>query len=165
MKKIIVLLCAFCLCGCARLSSLSPEESEKKEEQKAEENVTLQCTKGEESVTLDATGDKVSHCVQVLFLSFEDLGVDKETVDPEKLSQAVQKAVEKKYNGIEGVSAESSVEEERVRIAITIDYDVADLNALVEAKLLNKNDVQVHYMSLDATQKDLEKQGYACSVQ
>lgn len=167
MRKIIILLCVLSLTGCVRISDL---ENKNKKDVNENKEVNVECTKDEETILLQADGDRVNQMEQTFFCNLKDLGIEKKGIKKQgkkKVAEAVDKIVQEKYGHLDGVTVKSKIEKERVCLVVTIDYRRANFKELEKAGFLNNSDkgTNEQYLSLKLTKKDLEDQGYACSVE
>lgn len=168
MKLWMVGFCALFLCGCVRLSDLEKPEEEietvKETETEEVKEYAINCAKDGMIVRLEAQDDRVNTFTQTFYMSLEDLKIDKNKKD-EEIQNLVQSAVKELYKEFLGVNVDANYEDGHVKIVVTVDYEVASIDALVDAGLLNQGEVESQYVSLEMTKEDLESQGFACEIE
>lgn len=168
MRKVWVLFFVAGLCGCTRVNEASKNVEDTKQPAMAQEEEavqhTLDCTKESDSVSFQAQGDHVESQIQTFYLSFADLGIG-EGMSSEDMMNAINSSLARSYDALQGVDAVGSLEDNRVKVTVTIDYRRADIQALIDAGLLHEGEVDTKYVSLGKTQTQLEKEGYSCTVQ
>ncbi|MCI9041637.1 DUF1307 domain-containing protein [Dubosiella newyorkensis] len=164
MKKGFLILCALCLCGCTRINKApSAEKVEKKQEEELTQH-TLECIKDSDSMSFVAVGDMLQQQTQVFYMTYEDLGIN-EGLNHDDLLKAINEKLAQSYGALQGVDVVSSLEDNRVKVTVSIDYNQANIQALIDAGLLHEGEVETKYVSLGKTQKQLEDDGFACTVQ
>ena len=168
MKLFMICICALSLSGCARLSDFEKKdekvETVKETETEESKESIVNCANDGMMVRLEAQDDKVNKFTQTFYMSLEELKIDKNKKE-EEIQELVQNAVQKLYQEFLGVNVTANYEDNRVKIVVEVDYEVANLDALVDAGLLNKGEVESQYVSLEMTKKDLESQGFACEIE
>lgn len=171
MKIKCILLAGLMLSGCTKISDLTNEKSateqsapvlEKKTDTKS---YVLVCDNdSSEEVTFEAKGDQINKMTQTFDMSFEELGID-DDLDSNAIKDKINASLDEKYNSLEGVQITSEIQEQKVHVTIEIDFEQADLDALVEKGLLDKGEIKSSYVSLAKTKKDYKANGYACKTQ
>lgn len=168
MRKFLMLgLCLF-LAGCMRINEILPTEDEKgkSEEPIVEEDTeekSAVCSNDKEEISFDAKGDELLKMEQVFYMSFEDLGI-KDDMDTSQMEQKINERISSSYADINGVDAVGSIEDNRVKITVTIDYTVADIDELIEEGLLHEGEVETQYISFKETTDDYKNNGYVCEI-
>lgn len=164
MKKLFVMMSLLVLCGCTRVNEISTSsETNIVEEQVLEEDRrehTLECSKDDESVTFYAIGDQAKQQKQSFDLPYEIDG----DLNQEELLNAINSSLASTYETVEGVDAYGALEDGHVRVTVTIDFDQADIQSLVNAGLLYEGELDTKYVSLAKTEAQLKADGYACTV-
>ncbi len=166
MRKGLVVFFLVGLCGCTRVNDVNSSQ-ETKEPVIEEEDTgqhTLDCKKESDSVFLQAQGDHVESQEQTIYMSFEELGID-EQMSHEDMMNAINSSLTRSYDALQGVDAVGSLEDNKVKVTVTIDYKRADIQSLIDANLLHEGEVDTKYVSLGKTQSQLEKEGYSCTIQ
>lgn len=97
-------------------------------------------------------------------MTFEELGIG-EGMSSEDMMNAINSSLARSYDALQGVDAVGSLEDNRVKVTVTIDYKKADIQALINAGLLHEGEVDTKYVSLGKTQSQLEQEGYSCTIQ
>lgn len=169
MRKLGIVALCLLMCGCARISDVIDMEdtskSDTQEEKKDTTKKTLVCTNdNEEEITFEAKGDELQKMTQIFYMSFEDLGISSD-MDTSQMEQIINDSLTKKYENLDGVDVSGTLEESRVKITVTIDYNQADMDRLIEEGLLQKGEKQNQYISFKETKKDYKENGYACSLE
>ena len=164
MKVWMACMCALSLVGCVRLSDLNPHEEEIETIQQVEEvgqEQSVDCEKEDMIVHLDAMDDEVRMFTQSFYMTLSDLGID-ENQEDEKIQEQVYNAAKNLYAELLGVNVVADYEDGRVKITVEINYEVANVDALIEAGLLDEGELESQYVSLDLTKEALENDGFAC---
>ena len=158
---------AISLVGCARISDIIPEKETEEEvvlsEDTGKKEKNVVCEKGEETIHFEAEEDQIRNFTQVFYLSLSDLQIPKDLKEDE-IQELIDNAVKELYAEYLGVSVEGEYVDGHVKMSAIVNYEVADIDALVEAGLLDSGEIESQYVSLKRTIEDLESQGYACEV-
>lgn len=167
MKKLFVMMSLLALCGCTRVNetSISNEttmvDNPVLEEDRSEH--ILECSKEDEKVIFHAVGDQAKKQEQSFDLSYEELGIDGD-LNQEELLNAINSSLSSTYETVEGVDAYGVLEGDHVRATVTVDFDQADIQSLVNAGLLYEGELDTKYVSLAKTEAQFKAGGYACTV-
>lgn len=156
MKR-FVLMALICVLGaCSRIGSMDQETKEVK-------NTTMNCTsQNKEEYSFFAQGDEIKSMQEVFYMSFEEIGVDAQQ-DTEHIKNDINEKLSAKYASIPGVSAiVDEVVDNQIKVIFMIDFNVADMNQLVESGIIDESEGQNHYVSLEKTKETHEKNGFAC---
>ena len=166
--KILTMILMFS--GCMRIDEVidtGNQSSSSKEPEIQEEDITkktLVCTsESEETITFDAKGDEITNMTQTFYMTFDSLGIT-EDMDASQMEQIINDSLSQTYSDIEGVSVSGTVEDNRVKVTVNIDYETADMDVLIEKGLLKEGEMENQYISLKETQNDYTDNGYACSL-
>lgn len=166
MKIWMACICALSLVGCVRLSDLEAEKEEIETIKQVEEDKKewiVDCTKEDLMVHLEAKDDEVKMFKQTFYMTLSDLGVDANQGN-DKIQEQVSNAAKALYDEILGVNVRAEYLDGRVKITIEINYEVANIDALIEAGLLDKGEIESQYVSFELTKAMLQKDGFACQV-
>ncbi len=171
MKIKCILLAGLMLSGCTKISDLTDSKSSTDQSAPVTEKKTdtksyvLVCDNdSNEEVTFEAKGDQINKMTQTFDMSFEDLGIS-DDLDSNAIKDKINASLDEKYNALEGVQISSELQEQKVHVTIEIDFEQADLDALVEKGLLDKGEIKSSYVSLAKTKEDYKASGYACKIQ
>ncbi|MBB5183509.1 DUF1307 domain-containing protein [Catenisphaera adipataccumulans] len=165
MKKWIgmLLIGALVLTGCSSQSGESTGDTTPDTQESTKSKVLVCTGDNDEQVTLEATGDKIKKMTIVSYMEKSDLGITDE-MDAETIQNAINDSLSEKYN-IDGVTAEGALEDDRVKITVTVNYEEANQEDLINAGLVEKGEKQSQYTSLKATKKAYKNAGYSCDYQ
>lgn len=168
MRKFLMLGLCLSLAGCMRINEILPTENEEKksEDPIGEEDTksrSATCSNDKEEISFEAKGDELLKMEQVFYMSFEDLGI-KEDMDTSQMEQKINEKLSSSYANISGVDAIGTIEDNRVKITVTIDYTVADIDELIEEGLLHEGEVETQYISFKETTDDYKNNGYVCEI-
>lgn len=158
---------AISLTGCARIGDVVPDKGKKEEvvtkEDYSKKEKNFVCKKGEDTIHFEVEDDRINNFTQVFYLNLEDLQIPK-NLKAEEIQRMVDNALKEMCSKFLGVSVEGEYVDGRVKISAIVNYEVADIDALVEAGFLDSGEIESQYVSFKRTEKDLESQGYACEV-
>lgn len=144
MKKFLALCCILCLVGCS-------SESESK---------TVVCEIEAEGIhnktTLVADGDKLLTQTSENEVEFEAVGYD------ESQTKELAEGFKELFDGVKGTNYEYSIVDGKLTEKITMDFSETDFKELLENKLVESEEDNISYISLEKTTEGLEKQGYTC---
>lgn len=149
------------LAGCQRIgvSSQKPTESDA-----AQERVqSFTCSHDQSKMEFEARGDQVLKTRQEMYWTLEELGIV-DNPDKDQVVQAINDKLVQDYGSIDGVETEGTLEDGHVRMIVTIDYERADTDQLIEAGLLEQGEMETQYVSLEKSEQELKKQGFACQA-
>lgn len=161
MKKVCLALLCLALAGCQRIgvSNQKPQEDDA-----AEEKVqSFTCSHDQSKMEFEVRGDKVIKTRQEIYWTLEELGIA-DSPDKEQVIQAINDKLAQDYGAIDGVETEGSLENGQVRMVVTIDYERADTDQLIEAGLLEQGEMESQYVSLEKSEQELMGQGFACQA-
>lgn len=171
MRIKCIFLIGLMMSGCTKISDITNDKTttdqsapviEKKTDTKS---YVLVCDNdSNEEVTFEAKGDIIKKMTQTFDMSFEDLGIS-DDLDSNAIKDKINASLDEKYNSLEGVQISSEIQDKSVHVTIEINFDDADLDALVENGLLDKGEIKSSYVSLAKTKKDYKASGYACKTQ
>lgn len=167
MKRIVCMFFLVGLCGCSRVNETSSSMNGSGQPAVEEEDTnqhTLDCTNDSDSMSLQSQGDHVEYQTQTFYMTFEELGIG-EGMSSEDMMNAINSSLARSYDALQGVDAVGSLEDNKVKVTVTIDYKKADIQALINAGLLHEGEVDTKYVSLGKTQSQLEQEGYSCTIQ
>lgn len=128
------------LCGCSRVNETSSSMNGSGQPAVEEEDTnqhTLDCTNDSDSMSLQSQGDHVEYQTQTFYMTFEELGIG-EGMSSEDMMNAINSSLARSYDALQGVDAVGSLEDNRVKVTVTIDYKKADIQALINAGLLHE---------------------------
>ena len=171
MRILTVLTLLFMLSGCMRIDEVidTPNNSSSNKEPEIQEKdntkKTMICTtENEEEIVFEAKGDQIHSLTHTFYMTFESLGIT-EDMDVSQMEQIINDSLAKSYADIDGLDVIGTLEENRVKVVVTIDYDIADIDVLIEKGLLQEGEMENQYISLKMTKKDYTNNGYACSIE
>ena len=166
MKFLFVCMLILSLSGCTRIQDLMSDKEEIEVVSQVEEkikNKNFNCFRDDETVLLKTAEDRVNTYEQTFYMDLKDLAIP-EGLKDEEIQDLIDDAVNEMYKEFLGVQVQGVHEKERVKIIVEINFEVADIDALVEEGLLDKGEIESQYVSLKKTKKELESQGYVCEV-
>lgn len=155
--------------GCMRLSDIDESFSNRTQSpeihEESKESRIMECKHDTEgTVIIEATGDKVEKMTHTFSLSFEDLGITQD-LDAQSLQNKINESLSSMYADLDGVEASGKMVDSHVEITVTIDYEQADQDQLVEAGLLDEGEIESNYISFKETRSSYEGSNYACTVE
>ena len=166
--RIQYLLCAsLLLCGCAKVSDLTEQKSKSPEKAPATTKKTnkikvIDCKNdSSQQVTFETKGDKIQKMTQKFTMSFSDLGIT-EDMNSEQIQSKINSSLDDKYNSIEGVHVSTQLSDQQVEVTLEMDFKKANIDTLIENKLLDEGEAQSDYVSLKKAQNVFKNEGYAC---
>ena len=166
MKFLFVCMLVLSLFGCTRAQDLMSDKEENEAVGQVEEKVknkNFNCFRDDETVLLKTADDRVNVYEHTFHMDLKNLAIP-EGLDEVEVQNLIDDAVNEMYKEFLGVQVQGVHEKERVKIIVEINFEVADIDALVEEGLLDKGEIESQYVSLKKTKKELESQGYACEV-
>ena len=168
MKKLGLIALLLLVSGCSKVDEIINNDTTADpvvEETKDTTGKTLVC-KNEEggSVTFKAKGDQIQSMKQTSFITYEQLGIDPNSVNKDVIQERINQAITEKYQGITGIGVVGQMVEDKIEIIVEIDYTIADKQALIDAGLLDEGEKDNEYISLNKTQ-EVYKQTYACEFE
>ena len=168
LMRIQYLLCAsLLLCGCAKVSDLTEQKSKSPEKaptttKKTNKIKVIDCKNdSSQQVTFETKGDKIQKMTQKFTMSFSDLGIT-EDMNSEQIQSEINSSLDDKYNSIEGVHVSTQLSDQQVEVTLEMDFKKANIDTLIENKLLDEGEAQSDYVSLKKTQNVFKNEGYAC---
>lgn len=168
LMRIQYLLCAsLLLCGCAKVSDLTEQKSKSPEKAPATTKKTnkikvIDCKNdSSQQVTFETKGDKIQKMTQKFTMSFSDLGIT-EDMNSEQIQSKINSSLDDKYNSIEGVHVSTQLSDQQVEVTLEMDFKKANIDTLIENKLLDEGEAQSDYVSLKKTHNVFKNEGYAC---
>ena len=171
LMRIQYLLCAsLLLCGCAKVSDLTEQKSKSPEKAPATTKKTnkikvIDCKNdSSQQVTFETKGDKIQKMTQKFTMSFSDLGIT-EDMNSEQIQSKINSSLDDKYNSIEGVHVSTQLSDQQVEVTLEMDFKKANIDTLIENKLLDEGEAQSDYVSLKKTQNVYKTEGFACMTQ
>lgn len=169
MKKICMLaLAVLALTGCNRINSTSSSQNtvpEELEVRPVERDVILTCTADDGSrIQFRAAGDEITSTIKVFYESLSDAGI-REDIYPEKVVADINASLAEKYGDFDGLDVQAKLEDDKIAYTYTINYLVADLEALEANGILQPGEKDNQYISLEKTRKEFESNGYACTIE
>ncbi len=166
MKKLVVLALALMMSGCANISNLfNNDTSQEPDISDSSDSVasTVTCTdENDESIVFDAVDDEVTKQTEVIYFTYEEAGISEE-MEAEQIEAQVQ-ALNSIYDDLDGVVASCDIEDTRIRMTVTIDYEAAHIDALIDAGLITQGENENEYVSLENSIETREANGYACET-
>lgn len=145
-KMIMILLLAIGLTSCGLLPS--------------QQQVLTVCTYNDEEMNVKY--DFVSKNDQLISEVSENSFVWADYLSEDLMVERLEK-IKETYNAIDGLTYSYTMDETRVNELIKIDYEVADVQELIDVEiLLSSSGEEVTYASLAATIDSLERAGATC---
>lgn len=163
MKRSWMAVLCLVLTGCVRVGGGQTGENREVTDSADTVKQVMTCTSEAGSYEFNAQGDQVTKSVQTESVSFEELGLE-QGADAVKIEEAITRVLAESYGSLEGVDASGAVKDGRVEMTVSIDYETADHQALIDAGLLEPGELDSQYVSLERTQSELQSQGFACRV-
>lgn len=159
MKRISLVFLVFLLCGCSRVGTTDTVEEDKQEVEKS----IVSCTsENNEEYTFFSNDDEITSMQEIFYMSFEEAGIYEE-MDGEQVKNDINQKLSEKYSSLEGVSAiVDEVVDYQIKIIFMVDFEVADMDQLIEAGLIEQGEVQSQYVSLKKTREIYVNNGFAC---
>ncbi len=157
MKKLAVFL-ILVLSACSKVGDTIQRDRNQKVI-----NSTLVCVSAkDEEYSFFAENDAIKSMQEIFYMSYEEAGIYEEK-DPAQIKDEINQKLSKKYSSIPGVSAiVDEVVENRIKIIFMIDFEVADMEQLVENGILDEGETQNQFISLKKTEENYTKNGFAC---
>lgn len=118
------------------------------------ESVT--CKKDELKMKLTYSGKKVVAQEETGVINFKERGLT------EKEAKSFADKMKEPYKGINGVKMSYDIKDEKLTITLAVDYEKADIDELVKAKLVSASSKGADYIGVEETKKALKTQGYSC---
>ena len=162
MKKLAWILLLVALLGCSRANYNPESEETTTEEEETTTEITTVCTNDSKSTTFYSRGDEIYRMEDSTYQDLSE-SID-EDIDKDAVMESINQTLTEKYGSIEGVSFSTEWEDNNVHTILTIDYDVADMQALVDAGILEEGNIESQYISLEKTLLSYQSNGYACGA-
>lgn len=166
MKKLLLIIPLFFLCGCEKISLDTPKEDQKPEIEETQSNQEhrLACLKDTEEVIFEAKGERVTKMTQSFYMTFSDLGIV-EDMDSEQIQTIIDESLDALYKDLDFVSAKGILEQDRVKIVVEVDYTHANMEQLIEHGFAKEGAKDSLYVSFDQTKKEYKENGYSCRIE
>ena len=166
MKKLLFIGLLLSMTGCSKVYEIINNDTTQEpvvEEDTSEKTLVCRQEDGD-SVTFIAKGDEVHQMKQVSHIAYDELGLDPNTMDKDVIQQQINQAITDKYQGLAGVGIIGQMAEDKIEITADINFDQADKQALIDARLLSQGEKDSQYISLKKTQEEY-KNSYACEFE
>lgn len=164
MKKLLLVGLLIMTSGCSRISEILNNDPTKEpvvtEQDTSEKTVVCKNDKGA-SATFNAKGDEIHSMKTVSYITYEELGIDPEVMNKDAIQERINQAITDKYQGLAGVSIIGQMTDDKIEVTTEINFDQADMQALIDAQLIEKGEREDRYLSLKKTQETYA-QSYTC---
>lgn len=156
------LLAGGLLQGCWRVGDLStPSTAGYESDASSQEKKSLYCSNDTMLYDFEIQADRLLTQKQVFSMPLSRLLPD-ETDENADVTIRVEEALAGMYQDVDGVEAKGKLEGDQVEIAVTIDFQKADLQWLIDQGLILPSSSGSHFVSAASTRSQLEKEGFAC---